>query len=274
MSSNSNGLALFLGHFHPMLVHLPIGSLVLLGILELLAILPRFKDAAQSRRAILAFSTVASLAAVSCGWLLSQSGDYDPQLLRWHRLSGFALAGACILTLLLCQPKRPRVYRVSLLATVVLLVLAGHFGSSITHGRDFVTRYAPAPLRALLGGQSRSRATRQGPVDPMQRQVFVEVVRPILEQRCAPCHGPEKQKAELRVDSRDALLTGGKSGPAIVAGKAAQSLLMQRLLLPPEHDDHMPPEGKPQPTPAEIGLLQRWIDAGAPEAGTVATLQQ
>ena len=159
------------------------------------------------------------------------------------------------------------------MATLILLAVGGHFGSAITHGRDFLTRDAPAPLRALLGGPSHPREARQVPADPMQRQLFTDVVQPILQRRCAPCHGPEKQKGELRMDSYEALLRGGKSGPAITPGDAAKSLSIKRLLLPLEHDDHMPPEGKPQPTPAEIGLLQWWINVGAPEDGTVGSYQ-
>ncbi len=273
MSSNSNDLIRFLGHLHPMLVHLPIGSLVLLGILELLATFPRFKDTAQSKRVILGFATAGSAAAVSCGWLLSQSGGYDPQLLYWHRLAGFGVAGACAVTLLLCRPNRQRACRVSLLATLILLVVAGHFGGEMTHGRGFFTRYAPAPLRWLLGEEDRPQAPGPVPADLMQRRLFADVVQPILLKRCSSCHGPEKQKGDMRVDSFAALRQGGKSGPAIVAGKANESPMIQRLLLPLSHDDHMPPEGKPQPAPAEIGLLQWWINSGAPDDGTIGSLK-
>ena len=58
-----------------------------------------------------------------------------------------------------------------------------------------------------------------------------------------------------------------------MAGKAAESLMIRRLLLPLSQDDHMPPEGKPQPTSAEIGLLEWWINAGAPETRIVGDLK-
>ena len=273
MSSNPSNLGLFIGHFHPMLVHLPIGALVLLALLELLALFPRFKDAAHGRKLILLFSVAGLIASVACGWLLAEAGDYVAQLLYWHRLTGFAVLGACIISLLLCSGRRTAAYRASLLVTLILLVVAGHFGSSITHGRDFLSRYAPAPLRPLLGGSPPATAAHSLPADPLQRQVFADVIQPILQERCSPCHGPEKQKGELRVDSLAALRQGGQNGPAFVAGKAADSLMIRRLLLPLEHDDHMPPDGKPQPTTAEIGLLQWWIDAGARESGTVGSLK-
>jgi uncharacterized membrane protein len=273
MSSNLTDLIRFLGHLHPMLVHLPIGSLVLLGILELLATFPRFKDAAQNKRVILGFATAGSAAAASCGWLLSQSGGFDPQILYWHRLAGFGVAGACAVSWLLCRANRPRACRVCLLATLILLVVSGHFGGEITHGRGFFTRYAPAPLRWLLGEKDQSQAPSPVPADLTQRRVFADVVQPILLKRCSSCHGPEKQKGGLRVDSLEMLRQGGKNGPVMVAGKADESPMIQRLLLPLSQDDHMPPEGKPQPAPAEIGLLQWWINSGAPQDGTVGDLQ-
>jgi uncharacterized membrane protein len=126
MSGQLNDLALFLGHFHPVLVHLPIGSLVLLGVLELLAAFPRFKDAARNKGVILGFATASSAAAAACGWLLSRSGGYDAQLLYWHRLAGFGVVGVCAVTWLLCHLNRQRARRVCLVATLALIVLAGH----------------------------------------------------------------------------------------------------------------------------------------------------
>ena len=273
MSSGSPDLVLFFGRFHPMLVHLPIGGLVSLGVLELLAKCSRFKDAAQGNRLILGLTAAASVTAALLGWMLSQSGDYDPQLLQWHQWTGFAVATTCTLTFLLSWLGRLRAYRLSLLATLSVLVVASHLGASITHGRDFLIQYAPAPLRALFQGGAGVPEARSTSPDRLQQRVFAEVIQPILLQRCSACHGPEKQKAELRVDSFEALLKGGNDGPALVPGKAKDSRLIQRLLLPLSDEDHMPPEGKPQPTPAEITVLEWWIESGAqaegPSAGEV-----
>jgi hypothetical protein len=69
------------------------------------------------------------------------------------------------------------------------------------------------------------------------------------------------------------LLKGGKDGPALVAGKAVDSPMIYRLLLPPDDEDRMPPQGNPQPTLAEIAALQWWIDCGAPGDKTVGDLK-
>jgi hypothetical protein len=270
MSNASHDLVLFLGRFHPGLVHLPIGGLVLLAILELLARCSHFKEAAQNRRQIVGFVAAASLAAAWCGWLLSHADGYDPQLMQWHQWTGFAFAAACTGTCLLSWLGCLQAYRIALAATLAVLLVASHLGASITHGRDFLTRYAPAPLRLLLQGKAEVAAALPGGTDLRQRRVFAEVIQPILLQRCSACHGSEKQKADLRVDSLAALWKGGKSGPALVKGNARESRLIQRMLLPSNDEDHMPPEGKPQPTLAEIIALQWWIDSGAPADGQPA----
>jgi mono/diheme cytochrome c family protein len=270
MSSHVNEFGQFLGHFHPMLVHLPVGGLVVLGALELLAALPRFRNAAQNRRTILGLVAAGALSAAACGWLLAGGGGYDAQLLYRHRWTGIGVAAACIVTFLLCGANWLRAYRVALLTTLVLLVLAGHFGSELTHGSGFLTLYAPGPLRALLGAPARPITSDPAPADA--NSAYAQVVQPLLQRRCVSCHGPEKQKGELRLDSLAGLRKGGQDGPVLVAGSAGESLMIRRLLLPIEHDDHMPPEGKPQPTPAEIGLLQWWINAGAPGDRSVASL--
>ena len=263
MSSASHDLVLFLGRFHPVLVHLPIGGLILLGVLELLAKFTRFRDAAQNRRLILGLTAAVSVTTAFLGWMLSQSGGYDAQLLPWHKWTGVAVAAACAATFLLSRSHRPAAYPLSLLATLVLLGVCSHLGASMTHGRDFFGRYAPAPLRWLLGGRTEPAAAQPPTPGLLQQRVFAEVIQPILVQRCSACHGPEKHKADLRVDSLAALLKGGQSGPAFVAGKANESLMIKRLLLPVDQEEHMPPEGKPQPTPAEITTLQWWIECGA-----------
>ena len=273
MSSAPHDLVLFLGRFHPGLVHLPIGGLILLGILEVLAKFPRFKGAAQNNQLILGLVAAASVIAALLGWMLSRSGGYDPQLLLWHKWTGFAVAATCALTWLLNWQDRPRAYRILLLVTLVVLVVASHLGGSITHGRDFLTQFAPRPLRLLLGAEGQPAAAPGMTSDLTQRRVYGDLIQPILARRCLACHGPEKHKADLSMESYEALLKGGKNGPALIAGKAFNSPIIQRLLLPLNDDDHMPPDSKPQPTLAEIAALQWWIGHGAPADKTVGDLQ-
>jgi mono/diheme cytochrome c family protein len=89
---------------------------------------------------------------------------------------------------------------------------------------------------------------------------FENQVRPLLVKSCAECHGPTRQRASLRLDSREAVLRGGDSGPAAVPGKPAESLLVQAV---GEHGPvHMPPKGKLKNE--QIAVLTRWVEMGVP----------
>lgn len=256
-------LAPFLGHFHPVLVHLPIGGLLLAGILEVLSHFSRFKDAARVNKLILAVTAAGFVGAGVCGWLLAQTNGYDQQLLRWHRWTAFTLTLACLATWILGLGQCQQSHRICLFASLALLLVASHLGGSITHGSDFLTRNAPAWVRSLLGGKTVATAVHVADPDVRQQRVFDDIVQPILAERCSECHGPVKRKGRLRLDTLEGLLRGGVDGPAIVPGNAKESDMIRRLLLPVDSEDHMPPPAKPQPTPAEIALLEWWIDNGA-----------
>ncbi len=102
---------------------------------------------------------------------------------------------------------------------------------------------------------------------------FTKEILPILRDNCVKCHGSEKQKGKMRLDSKADAFKGGKSGMAgIVAGKPDESDMIRRVLLPKDDDDTMPPEGD-RLSEAAVKLLKEWIAAGAkwPDGVTIGT---
>jgi mono/diheme cytochrome c family protein len=97
---------------------------------------------------------------------------------------------------------------------------------------------------------------KSSPVD------FVRDVQPLLAKHCVGCHGSKKEESSLRLDSYAAVMTGGASGPTVVAGKSADSYLIQ-VVRGTGDLSPMPPTGKTKLTAAEIDVLARWVDAGA-----------
>jgi mono/diheme cytochrome c family protein len=95
--------------------------------------------------------------------------------------------------------------------------------------------------------------------DAKAAEFFESRVRPLLVERCVECHGPEKQKSNLRLDSLAAILKGGDSGPALVPGKPEESLLVE--VLGYSSDIKMPPKSKLPPR--EIADVTQWIKRGA-----------
>ena len=91
---------------------------------------------------------------------------------------------------------------------------------------------------------------------------FKQQILPILKESCFECHGPTKQKGKLRLDEREKSLAGGRSGAVLIAGKAEESDLYKRLLLPKGNEDRMPNEGEPLGK-EKTDLIRDWINQGA-----------
>ena len=93
---------------------------------------------------------------------------------------------------------------------------------------------------------------------------FVKDVKPILEQSCIKCHGTEKPKGKLNLTTRADAIKGGDNGTSLVPGKPDESPLYKLSILPPDHDDVMPPQPKEKMlTKAQTDLLKAWIEQGA-----------
>ncbi len=243
----------FLGKFHPLLVHLPIGFLLLLAALEWLVLRPGWKELATANRVILLLTIPAALASVICGWLLAADGGYDAIALFWHRWLGTGVAVAVIALWVIRQRGWMTAYRRSLFVTLVLLTVASHFGGSLTHGSDFLA-------------WPKARSPETGPLTEEQllaQPAYATVIHPIFDKYCVSCHGADKSKGGLRMDTAALLVKGGDSGPPLDPPGAEYSLLGNRLNLPEDDDDHMPPAGKPQLSAAQLTVIKWWLDAGA-----------
>ncbi len=128
---------------------------------------------------------------------------------------------------------------------------------------------APAPAAAAP-----TPAAAGGKLDPAlaaKAVVYRDVVAPIMAAKCTSCHGEEKKKGKLQLHDFAAMLKGGGDGPTtVIPGKVTESLLVARIVLPEDDDEHMPPSDEPQVTKEELALLKWWVQSGASETATVA----
>jgi Planctomycete cytochrome C len=100
------------------------------------------------------------------------------------------------------------------------------------------------------------------PASAQTKVDFAKDIQPLLQHTCVKCHGAEKQKGKLRLDSKEAAFKGGKNGPVLMPGAADKSEVYRRITLPKGHDDVMPNEGDPLTT-AQTDLFRDWINQGA-----------
>lgn len=278
----------FAGRFHPLLVHLPIGILLLAGVLELAAWVRRRRagdrqpstDAPRlesGTSAVLALGAVSAVAAAVPGYLLGTTGGYAGSAYDWHLRLGTLVAIGAIATALAAVLRQResaavwrRAYAVLLPLTLILLIAAGHLGATLAHGEGYLTRHAPPSLRSVLARVGIRADATPAAIPPDRAVVYTTLVEPILRSRCVSCHGPNKAEGRLRLDTPEGIRAGGDDGAVIQAGRADASELVRRIWLPAGHPDVMPPRGHRPPAPAEAAVLRWWIDQGASFDRTLA----
>lgn len=279
----STGWSLFIGRFHPLLVHLPIGFLLIAALLEIGRRTNKVNVNALTITFILLCSAIGASLACIAGYLLSLGGGYDTTLLDRHKWQGIGVAvfawAAWFVTYDKFQKKIPfgsKIYLGTFGIAVVLTMTAGHDGGSLTHGEGFLSQYTPEPFRTLVGMPPVKVPLEEiKPIENIEQAlVYQDIVQPILEMRCVQCHNASKSKGDLRLDEMTFILKGGESGPIFVAGNSAKSDLVKRCLLDENDDQHMPPKGKPQLTNEQVALLSWWIEQGAPVGKKVSDLKK
>jgi len=267
----------FFAHFHPVIVHLPIGIILAALLLQLLAARPAYAALRPAVPVLLLVGFLSALASCVTGWLLSQSGEYDEGLVGWHMWMGFCLTGLSGVVYVrvrrgsssqsgsLRTGENGWIDRGLSLGLLGLVVVTGHLGGSLTHGADYLS----------FGGGSGAAAEVDSPIVNVQAaRAYAQVVRPILRDNCYSCHGATRQKGGLRLDDTGAILKGGKDGVVVSPGRGGASELIKRLLLPEGDEHHMPPKEKKQLNERQILLLHWWIDQGADVSRTVGELKQ
>ncbi len=252
----------FIGRFHPLAVHIPIGLIVLLPVLELAA--SRRPALAEAASLVLLLATAASLGSLILGYALAYGAGDTGTTVNRHLWGAIALS----VTLLACTVARPLwsaghlrpAYPALLVFALLALLWTAHHGGSLTHGGDYLTRYMPASLKRFAPASPGSGA---GPAS-----FYALQVHPVLDANCVGCHGSAKTQGGLRLDSYSQLMRGGKDGPVIAPGHPEQSLLLTRVTLPPGDKLFMPAEGHTPLAPAQIAMIRAWIAQGASPAAT------
>lgn len=277
---SSSDLALFIGRFHPVFVHLPIGFLLFAFLLEFASMMKRYEAFTSAVPFALLMGGLSGIAAGVSGYLLSGAGGYGEDLLATHQWLGISVVilsfAAWLMRIFLYNQKRYRtVFRTVLVVLVVLVMGTGHYGGSLTHGADYLFRYMPESLRSWINVEIEPEEEEQITLieDLDQAVVYDDIIEPILRTRCQSCHNPDRTEGELLMTSFENLKAGGENGPVVVEHQSETSELYNRLLLPERDDNRMPPRGRRQLTSDQIKLIGWWIEQGLPHRETIAELE-
>ena len=266
-------LSLLFGRVHPVFVHFPI-VLVLVTIL-----LEWWSNNDPNKKGLLVLILLqlaffSALLAVLAGICLFRSGDYVGALLQNH------LWGSIALTVLLCwslffkyksqtshQVVWSRIYRSVLVLSGLIVFITGHWGGSLTHGRDFLTE--PFLAHRYQKALKKTQALKT----PESLSIYQDIIHPALKDHCGSCHNDVRSKGGLNLSSLEKMWEGGKSGKSMItAGRSEQSELFNRIILPADHEDLMPPEGKKPLDFVIVDLIKWWIEAGANPEDTLGAI--
>jgi hypothetical protein len=299
----------FLGRFHVLVLHLPIGILTLAVVLEGLVRLRRFRWLDPLLLPLWLAGALTAIVTAALGLMhASESSFQDLPAVDAHRSAGLMLVvAACIVVVLRLRltpipatawPRwaardslapfyekyhsifapdgsidrlHTRAWPVAAGLVLVMLFVTGHLGGNLTHGDTYLVEYAPTPIRRLAGLPLESEP-RAKPKDLASADIYLDVVAPALRQRCTGCHNEGKRSGRLSLATYDGIIRGGERGPVIQTGEPANSDLLRRISLPSDDKDFMPREGKTPLTQQQIAAIGWWIAQGAPKSAAVGGL--
>ena len=239
----------YIGKFHPLVLHLPIGSLLMTFLLLLIS---KFQKVALDKaiRIGVDFSFVGALLSSVLGYFLSLDEAYEFGTLKFHFWAGVI---TLIFSLSLCVLHRikgkEQLFFGGYVLTLIALSITGHQGAMITHGEEYLSTAELFETPPVM-------------VQKDSLDYYSEVVHPIFEDKCISCHNANKSKSKLRMDRYDLLLKGGERGSLFDPNNITEGQLLKYINLPLEDKMHMPPKNKSQLTENEKWLLTYWVTSG------------
>ena len=241
---------------HPLFLHFPVVLGTLIGIYFLID--KKNSIDGNKLHAVLVGNAFLSSIVAILGIFLSKQDSYDASILFGHQWGGIAIALISWVSIYLHKQnqkfKTNYIYRVEFaMIYLLVIVIFTHKGAQLTHGAGIISfpEKEATEIKEVVKIVTDSNAT-----------LYARAVAPILEQKCVSCHGADKVKGELLLNTPENILKGGKSGNIISSDKDKEAILFERIHLDITHKKHMPPDGKAQLTNEEVAILSRWIKAG------------
>jgi len=249
----------FLGRFHPLLVHLPIGFLILAILIEIYCSIFKIRINQSIINFTWFVAFFSSVLTTILGLLIAETGHYIDENLSMHKIFGLSLTGITFISWFLRLSIFSNLFSSSLktlsnVIIVVLLTLTGHYGGNLTHGETYLVDYAPEQIKELVVNKNKNIELE---IDSVK--IYNDLIQPIFNQKCVSCHNKEISRGNLNMDSYSNLLKGGSSGNPINKSDPRKSLLIKRITMPTSELKYMPPDGEPVSFD-EIKTLIWWIN--------------
>jgi heme/copper-type cytochrome/quinol oxidase subunit 4 len=239
----------YLGNFHPVVLHLPIGAFLFTLLLFAYQKFTNIKLTIPIRLGLI-FSFISAIVSSILGFILQFYGEYDNSLVNFHMWLAIITTLLIGLIYFLHKKNEDNKYIAhSFVSAVIFMTVTGHYGGSITHGKDYLK------LPEI------NQTVRFVSYDSIH--VYNDVVSTIIDSKCVKCHNMSKSKGGLMLTSEEQMNKGGENGKIFLANNSSDSKLYTYLNLPLNDKMHMPPDGNSQLTENEKNIIKMWIDSGA-----------
>jgi mono/diheme cytochrome c family protein len=247
-ASKSNTILLWFGKMHPLVLHFPI--VLGIAIVIYLVFFQNNKLEEGTEKLVLVGNALMASMVALLGLFLSKQDAYDTDTLNLHKWGGLSIA--LISWLLIYLKNIPAsIQKIIALSYLLVLLFFTHQGALLTHGENALSM----PLPEV-------KVTEEVKTVDSSLTVYEKAIAPILAQKCVSCHGPDKVKGQLQLQSPELIIKGGKNGSILNGIQNEEAQIIQRIHLPNADEKHMPPDGKLQLTLEELTLLNKWVKAG------------
>jgi uncharacterized membrane protein len=198
-------LSLFIGRFHPLIVHLPIGILLLAVIFYFLSITGKFQRLKSVIPALLLIGFAGAVASAVAGLLLADGGGYNLNVLDRHKWVGIIMIFVNGLLLFWYRRKNSdqRVTAAMMLFVLILVSVTGHLGGTLTHGERYLFEYAPGFIKDRV--ITEVDVGKGLPADSDSVLLYKHFIQPILDNKCISCHNDGNLSGGLNLTHLDSI---------------------------------------------------------------------
>ena len=250
----------FLGSLHPLVVHLPIGFIILTLLVNIL-----IKTKNNSVKRIITigwfFTFISGGIAALFGWFLSDNNYYLESQINIHKWSGIAFVVITFLIWILRALNfnlTKSFNRISNLTILILILITGHYGGEMTHGKGYLVKGLPFISQNKIPTVFLSKKINF----PDSIYVFEDLIYPVFKEKCIACHNNKQEYGGLNMSEYEYIIKGGNSGLGIQKGNPYKSLIYKRVSMSQNEANFMPPAGNPLSFD-QVAVLKWWIDNGA-----------
>ncbi len=269
-----NSTIQFIGRFHILILHLPIGILMVTSLAMLLIKITKGRALSALKPSIpilLSLGTVTVIFASVLGYLLSLDGGYAKEALDLHFWSAIALAVVATFITIVSYKYKQLFDKLSYVWALLLLLfvtITGHAGGNLTHGETYLVEHGPDFMKKAVGMELELAP----PNSLAEAQFYGHIIKPILRTTCVSCHNKSKKEGGLDLSTYTSLLKGGRT-VAVKPNNLEESELYKRITLPHGDKKFMPTDGKKPLTPAQVKIIASWINSEAKQKATIGSLK-